>query len=434
MLAAATAGSAMSLLAACGGDDAAGGNTNQLSFWNFYGPADEPSPQSKWFTDLAAKWNAENEAKVNLRYLPVSEYLAGTALQTAFSAGQGPDIFIISPGDFLRYYNGGVLADLTPHLSAEARADYVDGVLDTRTVDDKVYGLPMEIEPLAMYYSVKAFESAGLSEADLPKTWDQLLGVADRLTTGKRFGVLFETIPGYYQNFTWYPFMWMGGGTAVQDNKSAFDSPATVQALKFWQDAVKTGVAPKKPQGDGAGNVTANLVAGYCAMQQTGIWSVSDFSQNHKNFQYGVFPLPTPPGGTYTTDLGGWAFVANAKGKNPEAAARFIAWALGSTSADGVERHRQWNTVVKTNVPPRKSVQQAAESRGAFSRGAMATFAKQIAPAGRGEPRYTPEVYQAISDAIQACQLNNADPAKAAADASERIDGFLQTYRGAAIL
>jgi multiple sugar transport system substrate-binding protein len=42
-------------------------------------------------------------------------------------------------------------------------------------------------------------------------------------------------------------------------------------------------------------------------------------------------------------------------------------------------------------------------------------------------------VYQPIADAIQACQLNAADPGKAAADAAQRIDTFLKTYQGAPI-
>jgi hypothetical protein len=50
-----------------------------------------------------------------------------------------------------------------------------------------------------------------------------------------------------YQNFTWYPFMWQGGGDiATPDGKhSAFASPATVQALKFWQDTIQQNVAPR---------------------------------------------------------------------------------------------------------------------------------------------------------------------------------------------
>lgn len=426
--------SAPSLLTACGSGKS--GDSKQLTFWNFYGPNPVPNPQSKWFTDLAATWNKQNEVKVKLRFLPVNDYTAGTQLQTAFSSGEAPDIFLISPGDFLRYYNGHVLEDLTPYLSKQAIADFEPNTLDTRKVDGKIYGLPMEVEPLAIYYSVQAFEKAGLSEADIPKTWEQLLTVAAKLTTKDQFGLLTEVIPGYYQNFTWYPFMWMGGGSAVSPDQksSAFNSPATVNALKLWQDAVKQGVAPRKVKGTGGGDAPANLASGYCAMQQTGIWSVADLAQQKKNFQYGVFPLPTPPGGRPSTDLGGWAFVANRKGKNPEAAAKFVTWAMGSTDAAGVERARQWNTVAKTNIPVRKSVRQAADAHGAFAKDQLKTFVNDILPNGRPEPRYTPEVYKAVSDALQSCQLNGTDPAKAAADASQRIDTFLKTYHGAPII
>ncbi|MDI1463136.1 sugar ABC transporter substrate-binding protein [Catellatospora sp. KI3] len=435
LLGATLLGSGVPLLSACGSGDQGSGDAKELVFWNFYGPNPDGNAQSKWFEDLAAKWNANNDVKIKLHYLPVSEYLGGTALQTAFSSGAGPDIFIISPGDFLRYYNGGVLTDLTPHLGAGAKDDFVDGVLDTRTVEGKVFGLPMEIEPLAMYYSTDAFEKAGLSEGDLPKTWDQLLDVGRKLTDDKRFGLLFETAPGYYQNFTWYPFMWQGGAAAVgPDGKSGFNSDAVHKALGLWGDAVKNGIAPKKTQGDGGGNAVANLASGFCAMQQTGIWSVSQLETDAKDFRYGVFPLPTPTGGTYTTDMGGWAFCANAKGGNPQAAAKFIAWALGSTDAEGVERMRQWNTVVKTNMPSRKSVKEAATKAGAFEKPALKTFMEQVVPGGRAEPRYTPEVYKAISDAIQATMLGGAVPATAAADAAGKIDAFLSGYKGAAIL
>lgn len=80
------------LLTACGGDGGSG-NSKELSFWNFYGPSDDNSPQSKWFVDLTEKWNANNDVKVKLRYIPGKDYLNGTTLQTAFQSGQGPDIF-----------------------------------------------------------------------------------------------------------------------------------------------------------------------------------------------------------------------------------------------------------------------------------------------------------------------------------------------------
>jgi multiple sugar transport system substrate-binding protein len=427
-------GAASPLLAACGSGKS--GSAKELTFWNFYGPNPVPDPPSKWFTDLVDTWNKQNEVKIKLRFLPVADYIAGTQLQTAFSSGEGPDIFLISPGDFLRYHNGRVLVDLTPYLSQQTIADFLPGTLDTRKVGDKIYGLPMEVEPLAMFYSVPAFEKAGLSQADVPKTWDELLTVAGKLTTKDRFGLLLETIPGYYQNFTWYPFMWMGGGSAVSTDQrtSPFDSPGAVNALKFWQDAVKRGVAPRKVKGTGGGDAPANLGSGYCAIQQTGIWSVAQLAQQKKGFEYGVFPLPTPPGGRPATDMGGWAFVANRKGKNPEAAAKFVAWALGSTDAAGVERIRQWNTIAKTNIPARRSVKAAADAHGAFDKAQLKTFINDVLPSGHPEPRYPPEIYKAVSDALQACQLNGADPGTSAAGGAQQINAFLKRYKGAPII
>ena len=202
-----------------------------LHFWQFYAPGGDVKTQVDWFTKMADDWNAQSEVKVQLDYVPNNDYMNGTKLSTAFASGQGPDIFIISPGDFLRYYNGGVLLDLTPYITPEAQADFPEGVIASRKVDGKIYGVPMELEPMAFYYSVKAFEEAGLNENDVPQTWDQLLEIGKKLTTAERYGVLFETNPGYYQNFTWYPFMWQGGGEfQTTEGKSAFNSPAVVQA------------------------------------------------------------------------------------------------------------------------------------------------------------------------------------------------------------
>jgi len=431
----AVAGSSATMLAGCGsGGPGSGG---PLKFWQFYAPGGAESPeQARWFIDTVEQWNKTHETKVVLEQIPTEQYLEGTKLQTAFTAGEGPDIFLISPGDFLRYYNGGVLQDLTPHMSAEARQDFFPDVLATRAVEGKVYALPMEVEPMAMYYSVKAFEDAKLSEGDIPQTWDQLLDIADKLRARERYGVLFDTVPGYYQNFTWYPFMWMGGGDAVAPSggTSSFDSKGTVQALELWQTAVQSGVAPRQSLGYGANDIVANLGSGYCAMQNCGIWGISDLRDNSPEFEYGVFKLPVPPGGTYTTDLGGWAFVANAEGKDPETAAEFCVWALGSMEQDSIQRVVDWCTVAKSDMPPRKSVERQALATGAFESGAMKVFKDEIFPGGRAEPRYPPEIYKAVSDAIQACQLAGDDPAQQAALGAETINSYLQSYTGARIL
>ncbi len=407
-----------------------------LKFWQFYAPDGTVGTQSAWFEECVNGWNQENEKKIELVYVPNSDYMDGTRLPTAFASGQGPDLFIISPGDFLRYYNGGVLQDLTPFMEQEAIDDFFPDVLATRQVDGKVFGLPMEVEPMAMYYSVAAWEEAGLTDSDIPETWDQLLEVGQKLTTDQRFGVLWDTNPGYYQNFTWYPFMWQGGAEIQIDGgaTSGMRDPGAVAALKFWQDAVNAGISPRTVLGGGGWDVVPNLTTGYCAIQNVGIWAISALADGAPDFEYGIFKLPVPEGGTYVTDLGGWAFVANSQGQDPETAARFIVWALGSMSDDSIQRVVDWCTKAKSDMAPRVSVQDKAIADGGFAEGPLKQFAEEIFPGGRAEPRVTPEIYKSISDAIQATQLAGADPEQAAEQAATEIEAFLAGYSGAPIL
>lgn len=447
-LGALVASSAGSLLAACGG----GGGSDSgdtLDFWQWYAPQEGGSysvkAQNDWFTKLANDWNAQQgKPKVKLTYIPIAQYIEGTQLQSAFAAGQGPDIFVISPGDFLRYYNGGVLYDLTDAVKDQV-GDFYKSAMGTRMVDGRVYGLPMEAEPLTMFYSVEAFEKAGLSEGDIPKTWDQTLNVADKLRSGKQFGLLFETKPNVYQNFTWYPFLWQAGGDVVDPSgkQSTFDSPATVKALAFWQDAIKSGVAPRTTQGGGGGDLVANLASGYAAMAEMVTAGGSFLEAGAPKFKYGMFPLPVPDASAKPiTDMGGWAFCVNKNSNNAEAAAEFCAFAVAS--AESVDRMVDWAFNAKKSLPVRKSVMKKAAAGGQFDEDKLMAYSAfevvgldpegldaETTPYGRGEPRLTPEVVKAVTDAIQAAQLNGVDPAAAAAQGHEQISNFLASYRGA---
>src|SRR5277367_2756699 len=110
-----------------------------LKFWQFYAPGGGVATQDKWFEDVVKGWNDTHDAKVELVYVPNNAYMDRTKLPTAFASGAGPDLFIISPGDFLRYYNGGVLLDLTPFMEEAARADFFPSVIANRMVNEKIY-------------------------------------------------------------------------------------------------------------------------------------------------------------------------------------------------------------------------------------------------------------------------------------------------------
>ncbi|MFJ3379441.1 ABC transporter substrate-binding protein [Curtobacterium sp. NPDC090217] len=404
-----------------------------LQFWQFYAPQTQTQAdlkaQNDWFVKAADDWNAKHRTKVENVFIPNFTDPSNTRLATAFASGDGPDVFLISPGDFLRYSNGGALLDLAPYMSKEAIADFNPDILSTRMVGDGVYGLPMEVEPLAMFYSVPAWEKAGLSEGDIPKTWDQMLDVAEKLTTKSQSGLVFETTPGYFQNFTWYPWMWQGGGDVVDKaQKPTFDSAATRQALDLFGRSIRTGVAPRTLPA--AGDLPGAFAEGYAAMWQSGIWQVAGFRGTQPKFDYGVFPLPTPPGGKPQTVLGGWAWCVNARGRNPEQAAKFVVETVGAMTDESISRVADWCMVAKSDMPPRDSVDALMTKRGAFRDPKLEYFHDVILPTGRGEPRYPPVVYKAISNAIQQVQAAGGNAAGQAATAQSAIEAFMQTYEG----
>lgn len=421
------------LLSSCGGS----GGTD-LEFWQFYAPTTQSEPdlkaQNDWFNSVVADWNAKNPEQVRPVYIPAYTDPKNTRLATSFASGSGPDIFLISPGDFLRYYNGGALHDLTPYLEQEAIDDFAPGVLDTRSEDGRIFAIPMEVEPVAIFYSRPAWEKAGLSEGDIPQSWDQLLGVADKLATGQQAGLVFETTPGYYQNFLWYPWLWQGGGEVVdpETQQAAFTGKAVNQALELFGESVARGVSPRTLPA--AGDLVGAFQQGFAGMWQSGIYDLAAFRGRAPDFDFGVFPLPQPPGGRPGTVLGGWSWCVNARGKNPEAAARFVVDSVGSMEDACIDRLTEWCSVAKTDMPPRTSVGERMEQKGAFDNEMMRTFRDDILPSGRSEPRYPPMLYKAVSNAIQNVQTAGGAPGEQAATAQQTIESFLSTYEGGTLI
>ena len=101
---------------------------------------------------------------------------------------------------------------------------------------------------------------------------------------------------------------------------------------------------------------------------------------------------------------------------------------------DSIQRVDDWCTKANGGVAPRKSALEKGTTEGGYSSAPMKLFKDLVVLTGRSEPRVPPEVYKAVSDTIQACQLGGADPMQAAEEGSQRIESFLSGYTGAPLL
>ena len=387
-----------------------------VNFWTFHTDA-----EGEFFASLGPAYSAINpDVQVDLRILPQDEYM-GAALTSAFAADVGPNVFVMSPGDFLKYANSGIALDLNPYFTDAMRADFLESSVEACTVDGKLVGIPFEIELLGIYYNIDILEAAGVTP---PKTWGELIDATSKLTTNEVAGMVIEPTKGYYQNFTWYPFLWQGGGGVLDEATmtGTFEGPAVENALKLWSDLVKAG-APSTLPIPGTWDI-AMIGDGSAAMQICGTWPIATLETEYADKNIGLIPLPIPDGGEPFTTAGGWKMMVSSKGENYEEAAKFALWAF----AEDIALPLQWCTEVKFAYSPRRSV---VEAGGAiYEKGLRKVFTDEIYSTAVGEPRYPAEIVDAVGDALQDVMLGGGDPAAAAKTANDKINNFLSSFEG----
>ncbi|WP_169082477.1 ABC transporter substrate-binding protein [Paenibacillus sp. PL91] len=388
------------------------GKKVKLKFWDFHSEKEE-----EFFKGLVDEYNkVQDNVVIEYSTFNQTDYTT-TKLPTGFASGEGPDIYMISPGDFMKFSKSGLMADLSLYFPEGAKEDFLPASLDAVTVDGKVLALPYELELLGLYYNEQMLKDAGV---EVPKTWDELYAASKKLTTDKVAGLILPPDKGPYFNFIWYPFLWQQGGNVLNEDGTAskFNTPETAKALDFWGRFFKEGIAPTKLQQgpweiDHLGKKTA-------AMQIVGTWAINRAEEVFGDVPINVAPLPIPEGGKAATDAGGWKFAVNGKSKHVDEAAKFIMWAF----AGDPERALKWCTEIKFAYSPRKSV--VEKGKEVYSKGMRKVFTEQIYDSAIPEPRYPSEVLDVVGDAMQYVMFDKYDGAGAAQQVDGKINEAIQ--------
>jgi multiple sugar transport system substrate-binding protein len=384
-----------------------------LKFWDLH-----DKMEKDYFAKLVKEYNAsQDKVKIEYKVFNKSDYMT-TTLPVAFANNEGPDIFMISPGDFKKYADAGIMADLNPYFPEGSKEDFQEAAIDAVTIDKKVLALPFESELVGLYYNKKMLEEANVA---VPKTWEELQVAAEKLTTDKVSGLVLPQEKDAYLNFIWYPFLWQNGGSVLSEDltKSTFNSPETAEALDFWGSFFQKGHAPSKTS-MGSSDV-GNLGTGKAAMQVVGTWAIAELETNYKDVEVGLTPLPLPNGGVAKTVAGGWKFAVNANSKYEKEAADFVMWAF----AEDPSRPLEWATEVKFAYPARKSVVEAGKE--IYNKGLRKVFTEEMFDSAIPEPFYSPEIVQAIGDSLQQVMFGDVKGSDAAKEADKKIQEALDS-------
>lgn len=128
-----------------------------------------------WETEMIEAFEEENP-NIKIEVQKVSADSFNQTVMTRFASGDAPDILTFTENDITDMVPSGYIMDLSDSANIE---NYDEGMLDSLSLDGKVYALPIANDFMCVTYSKDVFEAAGITE--VPKTWDEFMDVCATL-------------------------------------------------------------------------------------------------------------------------------------------------------------------------------------------------------------------------------------------------------------
>ena len=246
-------------------------------------------------------------------------------LQTDLAGGNAPDVFLMDGPLYPDYQTRDQLLDLTPYIAKDGfdTGQLVDlAVQDFTAPDGHLYGLPRDLNTIALFYNKAMFDKAGIPYPDATWDWAKLQDVATKLTMtadGKTTQWGFYTETSDMEN-DWSSLVWQAGGDILSPDKKTvvIDTDQAAAGIQYLQDLIYKDKVMAQPVAGGTGDMFEN---GQAAMEANGSWLVP--THEAAGLDFDVAPLPKGPAGQ-ATSVNPSGVVAYKGSKAPDAAWEFI--------------------------------------------------------------------------------------------------------------
>lgn len=241
--------------------------------------------------EAVAAWSEESGVEASVQ---VANDLP-QQLSQGFAAGSPPDLFYLATEALAGYAGNGSLVAYGDLL--ENKDDFYPSLVQNFTVDDQFYCAPKDFSTLQLIINTQLWEAAGLTEDDIPTTWDELADVAATLTTDGVTGLAFGA---EYQRVG--TFMAQAGGQLVSDDgtEAVANSEENVEALTYVQDQMNAGSFAYATTDLGAGWGGEAFGQQNAAMVIEGNWITGAMANDFPDVEYIVAELPEGPAGKGT--------------------------------------------------------------------------------------------------------------------------------------
>ncbi len=253
-------------------------------------------------------------------------------VNTAVASGTGPDIIFYDAGPGY----AGVLADaglLTPLDAYAEQYGWNERIapssLEATSIDGQLFGLPLTVDLIGMYYNKTLIEQEGLQ---VPETFDQLVTFCGEAAEKGYIPMAFANNPGWeaFHQFSMAANQMLGPDAMRQllvEGQGRWDTPEIVTAIESYFVTLRdAGCYSEDANALTYDDGNALFFSGQSLLHPTGSWLVNDIQTNMPDIEVGFVPFPELTGGTgrlWVSGVGS-AYFTTSTTENPDAAAQFL--------------------------------------------------------------------------------------------------------------
>jgi multiple sugar transport system substrate-binding protein len=279
----------------------------ELTYWDFLGGGD--GVRMKQIVEEFNK--SQSDIHVTESTLTWGEPFY-TKVHTGVVSGQTPDVMTYHLSHFAAGIQGKDLRPITNEELAAAglkQSDFQDSIVQrslelskTYGHTDQLFGVPLDIHTLVLYYNKTALQKAGLlgpdgkpTGTDSIEAFNKMLGEAKAKTHLLPIAESTNTEEPASCWRVWYTMFKQQGADFIKDGKLSFDNVENqgTKSLQVLADWMKNGYTPKSTNYPSA---VALFSAGRAVFMMNGNWEVPtlvDLAKNKKlTFDYGVMAFP----------------------------------------------------------------------------------------------------------------------------------------------
>lgn len=255
-----------------------------LKYWNSL-----TGPDGDIMRQFVKQFNNEHIGEIEVIETFTQEQDHYTNLELLVPRQKGPDVAIIHSHRVQSYANNGMLTNLDELMTSTGvtfnQADYIESVFASLKFNDTLYGIPLDVHPIGLYYNKTLLEKHNLS---LPTNRAELIAVSKQfqsLESGKH-GLPISIV--WPSELIWTTSLYQNGGLEIDSELNpGYATPEGVSALQSLADLIH--VEKISPTNVAVDQDLFMFQAGNALFHIQGSWMLRGMIESGINF--GVIPL-----------------------------------------------------------------------------------------------------------------------------------------------